>query len=65
MAGGTARVPGLLDLLKEEFAMPVEELYPFRKVSINTARHDEEHLRELAPRLAIAVGLALRSFDTL
>ena len=65
VAGGTARVPGLLDLLKEEFAMPVEELYPFRKVAINPGRHDETQLRELAPRLAIAVGLALRSFDTL
>jgi type IV pilus assembly protein PilM len=64
VAGGTARVPGLLDLLKEEFAMPVEELYPFRKVAINPARHDENQLRELAPRLAIAMGLALRSFDT-
>jgi type IV pilus assembly protein PilM len=64
VAGGTARVPGLLDLLKEEFAMPVEELYPFRKVAINPGRHDETQLRELAPRLAIAVGLALRSFDT-
>src|SRR5271165_7325221 len=65
VAGGTARVPGLLDLLKEEFAMPVEELYPFRKISINPGRHDENHLRDLAPRLAIAMGLALRSFDTL
>jgi type IV pilus assembly protein PilM len=64
VAGGTARVPGLLDLLKEEFAMPVEELYPLRKIAINPARHDENHIRELAPRLAIAVGLALRSFDT-
>ena len=64
VAGGTARVPGLLDLLKEEFAMPVEELYPFRKVAINPGRHDESQLRDLAPRLAIAVGLALRSFDT-
>jgi type IV pilus assembly protein PilM len=64
VAGGTARVPGLIDLLKEEFAMPVEELYPFRKVSVNPGRHDEGQLRELAPRLAIAVGLALRSFDT-
>jgi Tfp pilus assembly PilM family ATPase len=64
MAGGTARVPGLLDLLKEEFAMPVEELYPFRKIAINPGRHDESQIRELAPRLAIAVGLALRSFDT-
>jgi len=64
VAGGTARVPGLLDLLKEEFAMPVEELYPFRKIEINPGRHDENQIRELAPRLVIAVGLALRSFDT-
>jgi type IV pilus assembly protein PilM len=63
VAGGTARVPGLLDLLREEFAMPVEELYPFRKIVVNS-QHDEEQLRDMAPRLAIAVGLALRSFDT-
>ena len=64
LAGGSARVPGLVDLLREEFALPVEELYPFRKIVINPGRHNEEQIRELAPRLAIAVGLALRSFDT-
>ncbi len=63
VAGGTARVPGLVDLLREEFAVPVEELYPFRKVVINPARYNEDEIREMAPRLAIAVGLALRSFD--
>ncbi|MGO9640070.1 MAG: type IV pilus assembly protein PilM [Candidatus Acidiferrales bacterium] len=63
VGGGTARVPGLVDLLREEFAMPVEELYPFRKIVINPGRHNEDQIRELAPRLAIAVGLALRSFD--
>jgi type IV pilus assembly protein PilM len=63
VAGGTARVAGLVDLLREEFAMPVEELYPFRKIIINPSRHSEDEIRELAPRLAIAVGLALRSFD--
>jgi len=63
VAGGTARVPGLVDLLREEFAMPVEELNPFRKVVINPSRHSDDQIRELAPRLAIAVGLALRSFD--
>src|SRR6266571_5170530 len=62
-AGGTARVPGLVDLLREEFAMPVEELNPFRRVLINPSRHSDDQIRELAPRLAIAVGLALRSFD--
>jgi type IV pilus assembly protein PilM len=64
LAGGTARVPGLVDLLREEFALPVEELYPFRKIVINPGKHNEDQVRELAPRLAIAVGLALRSFDT-
>src|SRR6266702_717845 len=63
LAGGTARVPGLVDLLREEFALPVEELYPFRKIVINPGRHNEDQVRELAPRLAIAVVLALRSFD--
>jgi type IV pilus assembly protein PilM len=65
VAGGTARVPGLLDLLREEFAVTVEELDPIRRIVINPGKHNESRLRELAPRLAIAVGLALRSFDTL
>jgi type IV pilus assembly protein PilM len=64
LAGGTARVPALIDLLREEFAVPVEEIYPFRRIVINPARHNEDQIREMAPRLAIAVGLALRSFDT-
>jgi len=64
VSGGTARVGGLMDLLKDEFAMPVEELYPFRKITVNPARHEEEALREMAPRLVVATGLALRSFDT-
>jgi len=63
VAGGTARVPGLVDLLREEFAMPVEELNPFRKVLINPGKHSDDQIRDMAPRLAIAVGLALRSFD--
>jgi type IV pilus assembly protein PilM len=63
VAGGSARVPGLMDVLREEFGVPVEEMYPFRKIVIDPARHNEEQIRELAPRLAIAVGLALRSFD--
>jgi len=56
-------VPGLVDLLREEFAMPVEELNPFRRVLINPGRHSDDQIRDIAPRLVIAVGLALRSFD--
>jgi type IV pilus assembly protein PilM len=65
VAGGSARIPGLLELLKEEFNVPVEELFAFRKIIYDPVRHAEERIRELAPRLAVAVGLALRSFDGL
>src|SRR5712671_3530742 len=48
VAGGSSRVPGLMDVLREEFAVPVEEMYPFRKIVINPARHNEDQIRELA-----------------
>ncbi len=65
VAGGTARVAGLLDLLRQEFSMPVEEMNPFRKVNFNPAGPYAELVDENAPRLAVAVGLALRSFESL
>jgi type IV pilus assembly protein PilM len=64
LAGGAAQTQGLLELLREEFSMPVEPLDPFRKIVINPGQHNDYLVRQLAPRLAIAVGLALRSFDT-
>src|ERR1700704_2153250 len=63
VAGGTARVPGVGDLLREELAGAGGGVKHFRKLIINRSRHSDEQIRELAPRLAIAVGLALRSFD--
>jgi type IV pilus assembly protein PilM len=63
VSGGTARLPGLKALLEEEFGMPVEELDPFRKIEIPESRPDQEEIHGLAAHFAIAVGLALRSFD--
>jgi len=62
-AGGAARTPGLLDMLREEFQMPVDELDPFRRVAYNPAKFSDEYIREIAPRLAVCIGLGLRSFD--
>src|SRR5260370_10126379 len=53
VAGGTARVPGLVDLLREEFAMPVEELNPFRKVQIDPGKHSEEQIPANGPPRAV------------
>jgi type IV pilus assembly protein PilM len=63
MAGGTARIEGLVDMLKEEFNLPVEIMNPFLRVSVDAAKFDTAYLDEIGPRMAVAVGLALRSFD--
>ncbi len=65
LGGGTAKVSGLLDLLKEEFSLPVEELNPFRKIAYDAAGPQGQIIEENPPRLAVAVGLALRSFENL
>jgi type IV pilus assembly protein PilM len=65
IAGGSARVPGLLDLLKQEFSIPVEELNPFRKILYDPNSPHGEIIQENSPGLAVAVGLALRSFENL
>ena len=62
LAGGTARIEGLADSLKEEFNIPVEILNPFQKVSISS-KFDSSYINDIAPRMAVAVGLAMRSFD--
>lgn len=61
-AGGAARTPGLLDMLGEEFQIPVDEIDPFRRISYNPAKFSDDYIREIAPRLAVCVGLGLRSF---
>ena len=63
VAGGTARIEGLVDLLKEEFNIPVEILNPFLRISVDPAKFDTAYIHEIGPRMTVAVGLALRSFD--
>ena len=63
VAGGTARVEGMLESLREEFDTPVEELNPFQRIGYNPSRFDPTYISEVASQMAIAVGLALRSFD--
>jgi type IV pilus assembly protein PilM len=63
LSGGTARVRGLADLLQAELKAPVEIIDPFRKIYCNPGKFDRDFVATLAPRMTVAVGLALRSFD--
>ena len=65
MAGGSAKVYGLAEILKQELGIPVEELNPFRKINFERTGDAAELVISSAPRLAVAVGLALRSFEDL
>ena len=65
LAGGSARVFGLADLLKQELGIPVEELNPFRKIKFERSGESSDLVTSQGPRMAVAVGLALRSFEDL
>jgi len=64
LAGGSCKVPGLIESLRQEFSIPVEELNPFQKIGPPIGL-GVELVEQNAGQLAVAVGLALRSFDDL
>ncbi len=67
LAGGLANMPGLGDILQGELHSPCEVMNPFLRVTFKDSKLDDgqlrEMVREMAPRLGVALGLALRSFD--
>ena len=65
VAGGSARVYGLTELLQQELGLPVEQLDPFHRIKFDAGGPVGELVSSNPPRLAVAVGLALRSFDDL
>ena len=65
MAGGSARVPGLIEALRREFSLPVDLLNPFQRVEYAEGTPAAEMIEQNAGQLAVAVGLALRSFEDL
>jgi len=64
LAGGSSQVPGLVEALRQEFSLPVELLNPFQKIEPPTGAQGDVIDKNLA-QLAVAVGLALRSFEDL
>jgi type IV pilus assembly protein PilM len=65
LAGGSAKVPGLNEALRQEFSLPVEMLNPFARIGFPTGSPAAELIEQNPGQLAVAVGLALRSFEDL
>ncbi len=65
MAGGSCKVPALIEALRQEFAIPVEYLNPFQRIAYPQGEPSTTLIEQNPGQLAVAVGLALRSFDNL
>ncbi|HEX9983436.1 MAG TPA: type IV pilus assembly protein PilM [Thermoanaerobaculia bacterium] len=60
LAGGGSGVLNLDSTLRDKFGIPVTIMDPFRKITVDESQFNPEELAEIAPSMAIAVGLAMR-----
>ena len=60
LSGGTSQVEGFAEALSERLEVEVERFDPFRSVAFDAGTVSSDEERELRPRAAVAVGLALR-----
>lgn len=60
LSGGTSRIEGFAELLRERFDTHVERFDPFRQVVLDERRLGGLTREDLEPVSAVAVGLALR-----
>jgi type IV pilus assembly protein PilM len=60
VSGGASRAEGFTEMLTERFEAPVEPFDPFKRVAFDAKRFNADGAADVAPTVAVAVGLALR-----
>ncbi len=60
VSGGCSKVYNLISAISKKTGLTVEGLNPFKKLTYNEKEFDPEYLQEIAPLMAVPVGLALR-----
>ncbi len=60
VSGGASRAEGFTEMLTERFEAPVEPFNPFKRVAFDVKKFNVGSAEEVAPTVAVAVGLALR-----
>lgn len=64
LSGGTALIPGLAEFIGGEIGVPTEIANPFEYVVVDGSEVTAQYLRDVAPMLVVAAGLAMRDmFD--
>ena len=60
--GGASRVSGLFEAFAERTGLAVETLNPLARM-LPSSKYDQDYLDDVAPGLAVGVGLALRRVE--
>lgn len=60
LSGGSSRIATIAEELGEATGVSVEISNPFRNIAVSDSRFDPGYIEHLAPKMAVAVGLALR-----
>ena len=60
ISGGCSKVYKLISTISEKISLPIEKLNPFAKLKYSEKDFDPEYLQEIAPLMAVPVGLAMR-----
>lgn len=60
LMGGTAKIPGLTNIVESKTGITTEIVNPLASVDINQKEFDIKYLNEVAPLAAVGVGLATR-----
>ena len=60
VSGGASRAEGFTEMLSERFGAQVESFDPFKRVGLDSKKLPAETMADVAPTVAVAVGLALR-----
>lgn len=60
LGGGSSKIPNLASELETISQCKVEVLNPFRGITYSVSDFDTEYIKDIAPKMGVAVGLALR-----
>jgi len=60
VSGGCSKTPFLLDTIQKRLGVPVENINPFQKIIYSDKQFAPGYLKNLAPHITVAVGLAMR-----
>jgi type IV pilus assembly protein PilM len=63
LGGGSSKIPQMKETIQDKSGAVVEIVNPFRNVLYSERDFDPEYILDIAPKMGVAVGLALRRVD--